>query len=233
MPSACRDDERDVLQLSGEHFLGEMRVNALGPMLLVRAVLDRLRAASRPRIVNISSQVGSMEIGRTVGRDVGYTSSKAALNMITLKLASRLREDGIVAISLHPGFLRTDMNPGRGDMERGRGRRARSSSWSDASTSTSPGRSSAGTARSIPGSAASALALGADEGPAGRPGEGRLQLRADPHEHVLPPVAGDELDAARQPVLRPAERQRQGRLAGDVERPGEGRCPGRRVYPCL
>jgi NAD(P)-dependent dehydrogenase (short-subunit alcohol dehydrogenase family) len=37
--------------------------------------------------------------------------------MITLKLASRLRDEGIVVISLHPGFLRTDMNPGRGDMD--------------------------------------------------------------------------------------------------------------------
>jgi len=111
------DDERDVLQLSGEHFLGEMRVNALGPMLVVRALLGGLRAATLPRIVNVSSQVGSMEVGRTVGRDVGYTASKAALNMITLKLASRLRDDGIVAISLHPGFLRTDMNPGQGDMD--------------------------------------------------------------------------------------------------------------------
>ena len=58
------DGERDVLQLSGEHFLEEMRINALGPLLLTRFTLDRMRATSRPRIVNVTSQVGSMEIAK-------------------------------------------------------------------------------------------------------------------------------------------------------------------------
>ncbi len=111
------DDRRDALTLSGEHFLGEMRVNALGPLLVTRAVVERLRAAPAARIVNVSSQVGSMLVAQTIGRDVGYTSSKAALNMVTIKLAGLFRDDGVVVIALHPGFLRTDMNPGRGDME--------------------------------------------------------------------------------------------------------------------
>ena len=84
------DDERDVLQLSAEHVLDEIRINAIGPMLLTRALLDPLRKSSRPRIVNMSSTVGSMEVAATVGRDVGYVTSKAALNMITVKLAGRL-----------------------------------------------------------------------------------------------------------------------------------------------
>ena len=94
-----------------------MRVNALGPLLVTRAVVERLRAAPAARIVNVSSQVGSMLVAQTIGRDVGYTSSKAALNMVTVKLAGLLRDDGVVVIALHPGLLRTDMNPGRGDME--------------------------------------------------------------------------------------------------------------------
>ena len=49
------DGERDVLQLSGEHFLDEMRVNALGPLLLTRALLEspapRLPAPHRERVL--------------------------------------------------------------------------------------------------------------------------------------------------------------------------------------
>jgi NAD(P)-dependent dehydrogenase (short-subunit alcohol dehydrogenase family) len=108
------EGERDVLQLSAEAFLGEIRVNALGPILVTRALLGALERAERPRIVNMSSTVGSLEVAATIGRDIGYTVSKAALNMITVKLAGRLRDDGVIAVAIHPGILRTALaSPGR------------------------------------------------------------------------------------------------------------------------
>jgi NAD(P)-dependent dehydrogenase (short-subunit alcohol dehydrogenase family) len=110
------DGARDVLQLSGEHFLDEMRVNAVGPMLLARALLDRLTASGNPRIVNVTSQVGSMEVAHTIGRDIGYVSSKAALNMISVRQSVHLRDAGIVVIALHPGHLKTDMGGERADL---------------------------------------------------------------------------------------------------------------------
>jgi NAD(P)-dependent dehydrogenase (short-subunit alcohol dehydrogenase family) len=111
------DEERDVLQLGAKDFLGEFRVNALGPMLLTRTLLAPLRKADGARIVNVSSTVGSMEVAATVGRDIGYVVSKAALNMITVKLAGRLRDDGIIAVALHPGMLRTALGTPRGNLE--------------------------------------------------------------------------------------------------------------------
>ena len=110
-------DERDVLLLSPEHFMGEMRINALGPMLLARGLLPALRRCGCPRIVNISSQVGSMVVGSHTGRDVGYGASKAALNMVTIKLASRLHDDGVVAVAVHPGWLRTAMGGASADLD--------------------------------------------------------------------------------------------------------------------
>lgn len=107
---------RGVLDQSGDDFLAQMRVNALGPMLLSRALAPNLRA-SVGTIVNVSSQVGSMEVGRRLGSDVGYAASKAALNMVTIKLASALRSEGVTAIMLHPGYLRTDMGGSGADLE--------------------------------------------------------------------------------------------------------------------
>ena len=107
------DGERDVLTLSATHFEQEMRVNAVGPMLLARALLGALRRAQHARIVNVSSQIGSMVVSAAMGRDVGYAASKAALNMITVKLAWRLRADAITAVAVHPGYLRTAMGAGR------------------------------------------------------------------------------------------------------------------------
>jgi NAD(P)-dependent dehydrogenase (short-subunit alcohol dehydrogenase family) len=111
------DDQRDVLLLSAEHLMAEIRVNAIGPMLLSRALLAPLRAAAGARIVNVSSTVGSMEVAARTGRDVGYVVSKAALNMITVKLAARLRDEGITVVALHPGLLRTALGTPRGPLE--------------------------------------------------------------------------------------------------------------------
>ena len=102
------DDARDALQLDGEVFLDVMRVNTVGPMLLTRALVANLKIAAG-KVVNISSQVGSMAVGRTTGRDVSYVASKAALNMVTLKFAQLLTPDGVTVASMHPGWLRTEM----------------------------------------------------------------------------------------------------------------------------
>jgi NAD(P)-dependent dehydrogenase (short-subunit alcohol dehydrogenase family) len=116
---AAGDDERDVLAQPVEHFIGQMQVNAVGPMLLVRGLLPHLRRSSNGRVVNVSSQVGSMEVAKTIGRDLGYAASKAALNMITVKLAARLSDDGIIVVALHPGYLRTAMGGPGAAMEAG------------------------------------------------------------------------------------------------------------------
>jgi NAD(P)-dependent dehydrogenase (short-subunit alcohol dehydrogenase family) len=58
-----------------------------------------------------------MEVSQRMGRDAGYAISKAALNMITVKLAARLGDDGIVVVAVHPGYLRTAMGSPGAPME--------------------------------------------------------------------------------------------------------------------
>jgi NAD(P)-dependent dehydrogenase (short-subunit alcohol dehydrogenase family) len=88
-----------------------MRVNALAPLLLARALRENLLAGARRVLANISSRAGSLAEG-TLDDDDGdyaYRCSKAALNMATVKLAQDFRRDGITVLSLHPGWVRTDM----------------------------------------------------------------------------------------------------------------------------
>src|SRR5438132_649031 len=56
-----------------------------------------------------------------------------------------------------------------------------------------------------------------DRWPALGPGRRLLELRGEPHEHVLAAVPRDELDADRQPVGAPVQRQGDCGLAGHVE----------------
>lgn len=104
------DVERSgVLDLDPAHFHAQMDVNAVGPMLVTRALLPLLRSASSATIVNISSQLGSMALGARMLRDIGYNASKASLNMITTALAGTLAPDRIVVVAMHPGWVGTDM----------------------------------------------------------------------------------------------------------------------------
>lgn len=98
-----------VLELPADNFRQQMDVNAVGPMLLTRSLIPMLRAAPQGVVVNVTSQLGSLTLGMQMRRDIGYNASKAALNMITRALAGTLGPEGLIAITLHPGWVRTDM----------------------------------------------------------------------------------------------------------------------------
>jgi NAD(P)-dependent dehydrogenase (short-subunit alcohol dehydrogenase family) len=102
-------DHRGPFELSGDHFLEQMRVNALGPMLVTRSLLPALREARPGKVVNLTSQLGSFEVGRHASYDIGYNASKAALNMITARMAAELPADEVIVVAVHPGWVRTDM----------------------------------------------------------------------------------------------------------------------------
>ena len=98
-----------VLDISGSTMLAVTEVNAVGPVLVLRAVLPLLEAAGEAWVVNISSQLGSMEVGLKMGGNVAYNVSKAALNMITVCAARELVSRGVRSAAFHPGWVRTDM----------------------------------------------------------------------------------------------------------------------------
>jgi len=81
--------------------------NFYGAYRLTVALLDLLRASSRPRIVNVSSGMGGVaEMG---GWSPGYRVSKAALNAVTRILSTELAGEGFLVNSACPGFVNTDM----------------------------------------------------------------------------------------------------------------------------
>jgi NAD(P)-dependent dehydrogenase (short-subunit alcohol dehydrogenase family) len=109
--AAIRGDAGGLASLSPDDFLDVMRVNTLAPLLLARALRENLLAGALRVLVNIGSRAGSLAEG-TLDDDDGdyaYRCSKAALNMATVKLAQDFRRDGVTVLSLHPGWVRTDM----------------------------------------------------------------------------------------------------------------------------
>lgn len=109
--AAIRGNTGGLGTLETDGFLEVMRINALAPLLVARALRPNLLAGRRKVLVNIGSRAGSLAEGTVDDEDgdYAYRCSKAALNMATVKLAQDFRRDGIAVISLHPGWVRTDM----------------------------------------------------------------------------------------------------------------------------
>jgi len=97
--------------LDFDRILAQFRVNTLGPLRVVHALLGNCKAGSKIGIV--SSRVGSLG-DNTSGGLYGYRMSKAAVNMAGVNLAHDLRARDIAVQLLHPGLVATDMTGGRG-----------------------------------------------------------------------------------------------------------------------
>lgn len=93
----------------------ELQVNTLAPMRMAVALRPQLRRAANPRIVTISSQMGSL--ARPRGGSYAYRSSKAAVNKAMQGLAIDLEADGICVVVMHPGWVRTSMGSGSAEID--------------------------------------------------------------------------------------------------------------------
>lgn len=98
----------------------EFRVNFFGTVAVTQAMLPLLRHSASGRIVNVSSGLGSLtqnsdlKYASATPKYLGYSASKAALNMLTAQLAFELRGTAIKVNSSDPGYTATDLNGNRG-----------------------------------------------------------------------------------------------------------------------
>ncbi len=100
-------DHQSLFDMDYDIWLETLKVNTIAPFRMVQALVENLRLSSNPKIVNISSQMGSLALKST--GSYAYRSSKAALNKVMQVMAEELRADKIIVSLVHPGWVRTDM----------------------------------------------------------------------------------------------------------------------------
>jgi NAD(P)-dependent dehydrogenase (short-subunit alcohol dehydrogenase family) len=96
-----------------------VETNVIGVIRVTNALLPLLRRSASPRIVNMSSSVGSLTRQSTPGAETGpisaaYSPSKTFLNAVTLQYARELRDTNILINLGCPGYCATDLNGFRG-----------------------------------------------------------------------------------------------------------------------
>ncbi len=96
-----------------------VETNVIGVIRVTNAMLPLLRRSASPRIVNMSSSVGSLTRQTTPGAETGpisvaYAPSKTFLNAVTVQYAKELRDTNILINAACPGYCATDLNGFRG-----------------------------------------------------------------------------------------------------------------------
>lgn len=116
----ARQEDGPPETASYEAVRATFETNVFGTLAVTQAFLPLLKKSSSGRIVNVSSELGSLTNNGdpawpfAAHKLFGYNASKAALNMLTVQLAAQLKPSGILVNSADPGFTATDLNGHQG-----------------------------------------------------------------------------------------------------------------------
>jgi NAD(P)-dependent dehydrogenase (short-subunit alcohol dehydrogenase family) len=97
--------------------------NVFAVVEVTQAFLPLLKKADAARIVNVSSQLGSLALHLDPASPIysfkvpAYDASKTAINAWTIHLAYELRDTAIKVNAIHPGYVQTEMNGGQGEID--------------------------------------------------------------------------------------------------------------------
>lgn len=100
-----------------------LEVNLIAPHAITESLVPLLARSEDARVINQSSMLGS--IGNAENNwshvagfmSVGYATSKAGLNMLTLIQSKSLESKGIAVAAAHPGWVKTDLGTQAAPME--------------------------------------------------------------------------------------------------------------------
>jgi len=100
-------DGQSLQSITSGAMLEVFNIDCVGPLRVVQKLAGRL-AAAQGIIANVSSKMGSSEDNGS-GGTYAYRAAKAGLVIVSKSMAVDLANDGVHVITLHPGWVQTDM----------------------------------------------------------------------------------------------------------------------------
>ena len=91
-----------------DEWIESFKINTIAPYQIVENFLDQIINSDLKKVISITSKMGSID-DNTSGGSYIYRSSKTALNSMMRSLTHDLKNQGIATLTLHPGWVRTDM----------------------------------------------------------------------------------------------------------------------------
>lgn len=91
---------------SKKAFMKSFEINSYIPFMVTELLLPKLKVSTNPRIIHITSLMGSIS-DNSSGNSYAYRASKSALNMIHKCLS--IDHPWLISAAIHPGWVKTDM----------------------------------------------------------------------------------------------------------------------------
>jgi NAD(P)-dependent dehydrogenase (short-subunit alcohol dehydrogenase family) len=95
-------------EIDAQEWRQVLEVNTIAPLMLVQAFVEQVAASQKKLVAIIGSKVGSIADNSSGGSYI-YRSSKTAVNQVVKCLSIDLADRDISVISLHPGWVQTEM----------------------------------------------------------------------------------------------------------------------------
>lgn len=102
------DRSKTIETIDIEKAMTTLNINAVGPLRVLKYFYNLVEKGNKKLIINVSSEAGSIS-NCWRDREYAYCMSKSALNMLSAILQNYSIPKGIKVLSIHPGWMRTDM----------------------------------------------------------------------------------------------------------------------------
>ena len=106
--AAVSPEREPITEVGSDRLDRAFSVNLRGPTLLAKHAVEPMSETEGPRIVNLSSNMGKLAGGSSAGSP-GYRITKTGINGLTGYLHREYADEGLLANSVTPGWVATDM----------------------------------------------------------------------------------------------------------------------------